>query len=325
MLESIILVLKVSIAIKTENLTKFYSQNTVVDHLNLEVPQGKIVSLLGPNGAGKSTTFQILTTLLTPDAGTAYINGFNVLKDKSEIRKNISMVPQELVFYEELNACENLVFFGTMQGLIQDKAKERAKILLKRFNLLNRTDKTRNLSGGMKRRLNLAIGLMTNPEVIFLDEPTAGLDSQSKREVWTLLSNLKGKGITILLSTHDMNEADILSDYIFIMEKGKIIAQGSPEELKKQYSNNNILEIIFCKTQPLKVIEEKLKELKFVKEIIIKDDNQINIYFDGGIINLIKILDQEIINDIAEVELMNLRQTTLEDLFLKLTGRRLHE
>ncbi len=317
--------LKVSIAIKTDNLTKIYDSNFIIDHLSLEVPKGKIVSLLGPNGAGKSTIFQILTTLLPPDSGIAYINNFNILTDQSKIRKIISMVPQEIVMYEELSAFENLVFFGIMQGLVERNAKVRARELLKIFELSSRTDKAKNLSGGMKRRLNLSIGLMMDPEIIFLDEPSAGLDSQSKHEVWKILSNLKKKGLTILLSTHDMNEAELLSDYVFIIEKGRIIAQDSPRELKNQYCNENILEIIFCENQSLKDVEYKLRELIFVKEIIMENDNQFRIFFDGGIINLINILRQDIISDINMVKSMNIRQTTLEDVFLKLTGRRLNE
>ncbi|MHA2095372.1 MAG: ABC transporter ATP-binding protein, partial [Candidatus Hodarchaeales archaeon] len=190
-----------SIAIKTENLTKIYNKTVVVDHLNLGVNKGEIICLLGPNGAGKSTILKMLTTLLKPDEGTAFINGYDIVKEQNEVRKNISFAPQELVFYEELTALENLVFFGMMQGKQKKHLIKESKAILDKLGLLERTDKVKNFSGGMKRRLNLAINLIMDTEILFLDEVTAGLDPQSQHTVWELLRELKNSQKTIVLTT----------------------------------------------------------------------------------------------------------------------------
>ncbi|MHA2225790.1 MAG: ABC transporter ATP-binding protein [Candidatus Hodarchaeales archaeon] len=312
-------------AIRTENLTKIYDDTIVVDHLTFQVKKGEIVSLLGPNGAGKSTIIKMLTTLLKPDAGSAFINEYNILKEQKNVRKSISITPQELVFYEELTAIENLIFFGTMHDLPKKKLKEESRRILMTLGLSKRQDKVKNFSGGMKRRLNLAINLIMNTEILFLDEPTAGLDPQSQHIVWKLLQGLKKEGKTIILTTHDMHEAEILSDNVLIIDNGRIIAIGSPKALKAKFSKKNILEIVFKNHYHFHELRQKIKSLEFVQDVIDNQNNKVSVFFDGGIINLIKILDQQIIMDIIEIESMNLRQTTLEDVFLNLTGKRLQE
>lgn len=316
------MVSKMITAIRTENLTKFYNNNIVVDHLNFQITKGELVSLLGPNGAGKSTTIKLLTTLLKPDEGTAYINGYNLIKDQTAVKKSIGLTPQELVFYEDLNAFENLIFFGTMQGLSKERLQIKSKVILEKLGLSERRDKVKNFSGGMKRRLNLAISLILDTDVLFLDEPTAGLDPQSQHVVWELLQELKSQGKTIILTTHDMHEAEILSDRVFIMDNGQVIAEGTPKALKEKYSDKNILEIVFQDEHDVKTLQEKIGSLDFVMNLE-TENNRINVFFNGGIINLIKILKKQIIEDVTEIKSMSLRQTTLEDVFLKLTGRRL--
>lgn len=312
-------------AIETKNLTKVYDGNTVVDHLSFQVKRGELLSLLGPNGAGKSTIINMLTTILKPDEGTAFINGHDIRKDKEKVRQIIGITPQELVFYDELNARENLIFFGLMHGIDKKKLKADAEEILEQLGLADRTDKTKNFSGGMKRRLNLAINIIMDPEIFFLDEPTAGLDPQARHVVWDYIEEVRKQGKTIVLTTHYMEEAELLSDRVIIIDRGEIIAEGTPEDLKEKYSEQNIMEVKFKDETNITELKEKLKDLEFVKDIIIGPDKEISVYFDGGIINFTKILNQDIISDVTELEMMRLRQNSLEDVFLKLTGRRLRD
>jgi len=316
-------VYELPLAIKIDNLTKTFNNQIVIDHLNLQIAKKEIVSLLGPNGAGKSTTIKILATLLKSDDGTAFINGYNIEKDYLEVRKIIGITPQELVLYEELTASENLIFFGMMHNHSRKWLKNEAKRILNLLGLANRNDKVKNFSGGMKRRLNLAISIIMDIEVLILDEPTAGLDPQSQNQVWDILKDLKTKGKTIILTTHDMHEAEVLSDRVFIMNNGKIIAKGTPRQLKEMYSNENILEVIFKNTNQLEDVMKTFQSLTFVKNVIKESNNKLRILFEGNMINLTKILNQQYFADLTEILEMNLRQTTLEDVFINLTGREL--
>lgn len=313
------------LAIETNNLTKIYDNIVVVDHLEIVVKKGELVSILGPNGAGKTTLIKILTTVLKPDEGRAFINGKDVLKDTETIRSIIGTVPQDYVFYKELSAKENLVFFGSMHSFSKKQLEFEADQILEKLGLGNRKDKTKNFSGGMKRRLNIAIAFVMQPDILFLDEPTAGLDPQAKHIVWDYIKELKEDGKTIVLTTHDMNEAEMLSDRVLIIDNGKIIAGGTPKTLKENYSDENILEVAFVHKEKAHEFKKSIEILDFLKQVFIEGENKVNIYFNGGIINFIKILQEELINDITELESISLRQTTLEDVFLQLTGRRLRE
>ncbi len=313
----------IDLAIETSNLTKIYDQIVVVDHIEIYVKRGELVSILGPNGAGKTTLIKILTTVLKPDEGTALINGIDVLKEASAIKSIIGTVPQDYVFYEELSAEENLIFFGSMHGFPKKELELEAKKILKRLGLANRKDKTRNFSGGMKRRLNIAIALIMKPDILFLDEPSAGLDPQAKHVVWDYIKELKKGGKTIILTTHDMYEAEMLSDRVLIVNNGKILAEGAPETLKEKYSQRNILEVVFKQNDKANEFKSVIEPNSFIKQVLIEDDKKVNVYFDGGIISFIKILQEKAIKDVTELESMSLRQTTLEDVFLHLTGRRL--
>ncbi|MHA2110074.1 MAG: ABC transporter ATP-binding protein [Candidatus Hodarchaeales archaeon] len=314
-----------SIALKTENLTKIYNKTIVVDHINLHVNKGEILCLLGPNGAGKSTILKMLTTLVKPDEGTAFINGYNIIKERTQVKKSISFAPQELVFYEELSALENLVFFGMMQGKQRKQLVKEANMILDKLGLIERTDKVKNFSGGMKRRLNLAINLIMDTEILFLDEVTAGLDPQSQHSVWSLLSELRNNNKTIILTTHDMNEAETLSDRVLIIDEGKVIAEGTSESLKKKFCNENTLKIVSGQNLIGQEFITKIEALEFVKNIVDNKDGSISIFFAGGIKNLVKILHQEVYSDLGEIKELNLRQSTLEDVFLILAGRRLNQ
>ena len=223
--------------IKINNLTKKYKEKLAVDNLNLEIKTGELFSLLGTNGAGKTTTIKMISTLILPTSGTININGLDIIKDREKIKRIINISPQETAIAPNLTVLENLYF---MAGIYEiKKAKEKINELIKLFNLeevLNQKAKT--LSGGYQRKLSIAISLINDPEILFLDEPTLGLDVISRRELWHIIENLKGK-ITIILTTHYMEEAEILSDRIGIMNKGKLIELGTSKELIKKTNAKN--------------------------------------------------------------------------------------
>ena len=231
--------------IKINNLTKKYKDKLAVDNLNLEIKTGELFSLLGTNGAGKTTTIKMLSTLILPASGTININGLDIIKDREKIKRIINISPQETAIAPNLTVLENLYF---MAGIYEiKKAKEKINELIKLFKLeevLNQKAKT--LSGGYQRKLSIAISLINDPEILFLDEPTLGLDVISRRELWHIIGNLKGK-ITIILTTHYMEEAEILSDRIGIMNKGKLIELGTSKELIKKTNAKNF-EDAFIKT-----------------------------------------------------------------------------
>lgn len=223
--------------IKINNLTKKYKDKLAVDNLNLEIKTGELFSLLGTNGAGKTTTIKMLSTLILPTGGTITINDLDIIKDREKIKRIINISPQEIAIAPNLTVLENLYF---MAGIYEiKKAKEKINELIKLFKLeevLNQKAKT--LSGDYQRKLSIAISLINDPKILFLDEPTLGLDVISRRELWHIIENLKGE-ITIILTTHYMEEAEILSDRIGIMNKGKLIELGTSKQLIKKTKAKN--------------------------------------------------------------------------------------
>ena len=216
-------------------LTKSFDSVQVVNSVSFTVRSQEIFGLLGPNGAGKTTTIRMLSTVLDPDEGDVTIGGHLVAKESDAVRKLIGVCPQELALYPELSAIDNLVFFGRMAGLSGSEAKESAADVLERVGLTDRAkDAVRKYSGGMKRRVNIAIALMSRPQLLFLDEPTVGIDPQSRNHIFDTVLALRDEGMTVLYTTHYMEEADRLCDRIGIMDEGHIIALGTPAELKAQ-------------------------------------------------------------------------------------------
>ncbi|MHA1983881.1 MAG: ABC transporter ATP-binding protein [Candidatus Hodarchaeales archaeon] len=311
------------IAIKVKNLTKKFEENLVIQNINLSANKGELLGILGPNGAGKSTLIKILSTILKPDSGNAYINEISVIKNPAEVKTKISVVPQEYVFYQELTARENLIFFGAMHQRPKKDLIKDTETILSRLGLSNRKDKTKNFSGGMKRRLNIAISLVMGTEIIFLDEPTTGLDPQAKHAVWEYIMELKNQNKTIILLTHDMFEAEILCDRIIILDNGSIIANGSPHELIQKFSKTYALELTFKQKAFLTKFFESFGSSEDQKFVTLEDENKINLYFDSGFSDFVKIVQEKHFVDLDKLESINLRQTTLEDIFLHLTGRRL--
>ena len=214
-------------------LSKSFDGIQAVNGVSFTIARQEVFGLLGPNGAGKTTTIRMLSTVLTPDAGDVEIGGHSVLRASDEVRKLIGVCPQELALYEELSATDNLVFFGRMAGLDRRTAKEAAHTNLVRVGLEARAkDAIRTFSGGMKRRVNIAIALVSRPALLFLDEPTVGIDPQSRNHIFETVLSLRDEGTTVLYTTHYMEEADRLCDRVGVMDHGQLIALGSPHDLK---------------------------------------------------------------------------------------------
>ncbi len=319
---------KDQIAIQIKDLKKHFKEVKAVDGVSLDIKKGELYSILGPNGAGKTTLVKMLTTVLTPTAGDAKVNGHSILTGKNEIVKKIGVCPQVITIYDALRAEENVEFVAAMHGMPRKEAKEKTRKLLEDFGIAGRKDWSKHFSGGMQRRLNLAMSLIFKPEILFLDEPTAGLDPQARRLVWDFIRDMKNKDITVILMTHDMVEADSLSDRVAIIDNGKIIAEGTPTELKEKHGSDNSLEISFLEQEDLNLVKKNIQTIPFVvnsSEIHRKDRKTLLISFRGGLKNLVRLLQQGFIENIEEVENMKFRQNSLEDVFLNLTGRRLRD
>lgn len=234
-----------SSVIETHELTKRFGKLVAVDHVNLSVMRGEIFGFLGPNGAGKSTVMRMLATLSAPTEGTATVEGYDIVKQADQVRKRIGMVAEKLILYPRLSAVENLRFFGQLYGLNGEKLKQRVEELLRMVQLERFKDMAvGGYSSGMRQRLNIVRGLLHDPDILFMDEPTALLDPQSVNFVRNLIKGLNQEGKTIVLTTHIMEEADRLSHRIGIIDHGKIIATDTPQNLKKK-SNSETLEDVF--------------------------------------------------------------------------------
>jgi ABC-2 type transport system ATP-binding protein len=233
-----------------QNLRKSFNEHKAVNGVSFTIYKGEIFGLLGPNGAGKTTTIRILSTVLEPDYGDVTIGGHSIRKNAGAVRQLIGVCPQELAFYPDLSAMDNLVFFGRMVGLDSQEARAQAIANLELMGLVERAKgKVDKFSGGMKRRVNLAIALMGHPELLFLDEPTVGIDPQSRNNIYETIIGLKNKGMTILYTTHYMEEADRLCDRVAIMDGGQIIVMDTPHNLKARIGSPDkvTLEDVFLK------------------------------------------------------------------------------
>lgn len=304
--------------IEAENLTKIFNKSLVaVDHINFDVHEGEIFGFLGPNGAGKTTTINMLITLLKPTEGRASILGFDIVKQANEVRKVIGVVPQEYTADEDLTAYENIMLCANLYGLPSDIAKKRAMELLKLVELMDFKDKkVETFSGGMRRRLELACGLINRPKVLFLDEPTLGLDVQTRAAIWNYIRLLKEEyGMTIFMTTHYLEEADALCDRIAIIDHGRIIAMGTPEELKNSLGGDIITITINEDVDVYDVLKsiEKAKEIK-------KENNAYRIKVENG-----EIVAPLIIEALREkgyrVKKLSLTKPTLNEVYLEHTGR----
>jgi len=313
--------------VETKNLTKKFGDLTAVDKINMHVNKGEIVGFLGPNGAGKTTAISMLSTILKPTSGDALIEGHSLVNEPHEIRKLIGIVPQEIIIYDYLSPKENCEFFAKMHKLSQEKINNMLQKLFKTLNLEEKMHvKSATLSGGQKRRLNLMMGLVMDPDIVFLDEPTAGLDPQSSQLTWEYIRNLRDKeGKTIILTTHNMHEAEELSDRVYIIDHGKIIADGTPQALRANIGEGEIFDLVFKDEINLNQLKGKIKGLgSYISKINVLSEKRMVISATGGIKRLVEI-EQLLPNKLETLENLNIRSNSLEDVFLVLTGRGLRE
>jgi ABC-2 type transport system ATP-binding protein len=249
-------------AIKAVNLTKRFGERVSVDHLNLEIYPGELYSLLGDNGAGKTTTLNMLTTLLKPSEGEFYICGYHGSKDSEKIKGVFGVVSQDVAIYNELTAYENLKFLADLYGLSKETASQRIALLLARAGLAQRAnDLVSTFSGGMQRKLTIAGAMLHEPQVLFMDEPTVGLDPSSRLQIWSALAELRKQGVTILLTTHYLEEAEALSDRIGIIREGKLVAEGTIDELRHKIQAIRLIAVQLAKRIEPSEIEAKLGKL----------------------------------------------------------------
>ncbi len=297
--------------IETKNLTKKYNGLNAVDNLNLQIEEGEIFGLLGPNGAGKTTTLLMLTTLKPPTSGTATINNFDIIKQPDKVRKSIGIVFQDPSTDEILTGYENLKLHGWLYDMPHELREQRIEEVLKLVDLTDRkNDLVKKYSGGMRRRLELARGLMHHPKILFLDEPTLGLDPQSREYIWEYIEKLaKKEHITIILTTHYMDEADKLCDRLAIIDLGKIVVLDSPKKLKKGLGGD----IIRLKAKNMDT--SQLQKLNYIKKIT-SCDGEVCLTVEDANTYL-----QEILNVTGKVDSVEIRSPTLDDVFLHYTGR----
>lgn len=303
--------MKLEPVIETFDLTKEFKDLKAVDHLNVRIKHGEIFGLLGPNGAGKTTTISMLCTILKPTQGTAIINGYDILKDPHNVRKSIGIVFQEPSVDDILTGRENLRLHAMWYGVPKETRSKRIDEVLKLVGLETRQHSlVKTYSGGMRRRLELARGLLHLPRVLFLDEPTLGLDPQTREHIWEYIENMsKGEDMTIVLTTHYMEEADRLCDRIAIIDEGKIVVMDSPENLKETVGGD----LVCLKTNS--VDTERFKRMESVTRAEAQD-GYISLTVKNASQNLKEILD--VAGDIESVET---RSASLNDVFLKYTGK----
>lgn len=307
--------------IQTINLTKKFGDFTAVDNISLEIGQGEIFGLLGPNGAGKTTTISMLATILKHTSGSATVCDHDIDKDKDGVRKCIGIVFQDPSLDDQLTAKENLDFHGRLYKMNGELRRSRIEEVLKLVELYDKKDDlVKTFSGGMKRRLEIARGLMHHPRVLFLDEPTLGLDPQTRRGLWEYIENLnKNENITIILTTHYMDEADYLCKRIAIVDHGKIIALDTPDKLK-DVLGGDVITIEVSDPEKLKTILEKEEYVKDIKQI----NKSLNISVENGGTSIPRIIEIANTNNIS-VDSTLMKRPSLEDVFIHYTGRRIRE
>jgi ABC-2 type transport system ATP-binding protein len=317
-------------AITAEGLVKVYRGNKktnevrALDGVDLAVPEGTILGLLGPNGAGKTTTVRVLTTLLRPDAGRAEVLGLDVVKKPTEVRRLIGLSGQYAAVDENLTGRENLVMVGRLYHLGKAQAEKRAAELLEEFTLTDAGDRvSKTYSGGMRRRLDLAAALVVKPPVIFLDEPTTGLDPRTRIAMWDVIAGLVKGGTTLLLTTQYLEEADRLADSIAVVDHGKVIARGTADELKSQLGGER-LQIVVSDRERLSEAAEMLSRMGTAPAKVYEQTREVLLPVSGGAQLLVEAI-RELDGVGIKIDDVALRRPTLDDVFLQLTGRKTEE
>lgn len=309
--------------ISVKNLEKSYNKKKkAVDGINFIVRQGEILGLLGPNGAGKSTTINILATLLAADQGEITVLGHDLQRDAKPIKRGIGIVPQDLAIYEEISAEKNVRFFASLYKIKGNQLDLYVKEALEIVGLYDRrNDKPKTFSGGMKRRLNIACGIAHQPKIIIMDEPTVGIDPQSRNHILESIKILKDKGATVIYSTHYMEEVEAISDRIIIMNDGKIIAEGTKEQLKQRI--NDGITYYFSVKNLEELTETHLYDIEGVMKVKISE-NSVDVTVDKSNDNLNDIISAMTANG-CKIENMSRKEASLETVFLELTGRTLRD
>jgi len=306
-------------AIEAVGLVKRYGEQRALDGVDLDVPRGAVCAMLGPNGAGKTTAVRILTTLTRPDEGSAQVAGHDVLRDPVSVRRSLGLAAQDATVDGLLTGRENLEMIGELHHLGRRPARERAGVLLEQFSLVDAAGKlAKEYSGGMRRRLDLAATLVARPEVLFLDEPTTGLDPRARNELWAVLDTLVGQGTTVLLTTQYLEEAERLADDIVVVDHGRVIARGDARELKRQIGGDQ-LHVVVADPADLDEVTRVVGEITGARPSVDLPERSVTSPTDGGAA-AIAALASALVDAGVQVDDLGLRQPTLDDVFLTLTG-----
>ena len=311
--------LDVGYAIVARGLVKHYGDNAALAGIDIEVRAGTVTAVLGPNGAGKTTAVRILTTLTDATAGTAHVAGFDVATHASEVRRRIGLAAQDATVDPLLTGRENLVMLGELHQLSRKAASSRAVELLEQFSLTDAADRVvSGYSGGMRRRLDLAATLVARPEVLFLDEPTTGLDPRARTELWEVLDTLVDRGTTLLLTTQYLDEAERLADDIIVIDRGKVIARGDSRSLKREVGGDHIYAVV-ADPERLDQASAIIAQCTGSEPIVDAEARSVNAPTTGGVDALVAVATH--LRDVGiAVEDLAIRQPTLDDVFLTLTG-----
>jgi ABC-2 type transport system ATP-binding protein len=310
--------------LEVKDLQKNYGDFAAVKGITFNIKEGEIFSLLGPNGAGKTTTISMLSTLYTPTAGDASIGGHSISKEPMAVKQVIGVVPQELALYEDLTARENLIFWGQMYGLSGKSLNSRVDEVLEQIGLVDKAkNQVKTYSGGMKRRVNIGVGLLHKPRLLFMDEPTVGIDPQSRRAILDTVKDLNKQGMTVLYTTHYMEEAEELSDRVGIIDHGELIALGTQDELTKQVGQTDTLILHINENEDTEALAESLKSLDGVLEAIAVD-HEVSIITPAAEDVLASVVSKANERGI-KIRSIDIREPNLEAVFLHLTGRALRD
>lgn len=308
--------------VSVQQLSKSFGQKEVVKELSFAIYQAEILCLLGPNGAGKSTTINILSGALSYEQGALFFHGKQVTQKNNEFKRQIGIVPQDLALYEDLSAEANVTFFASLYGLKGKELAERVTYALTFVGLKERRQEVvKTFSGGMKRRLNIACGIAHQPELLIMDEPTVGIDPQSRAHILTAIRQLRAAGMTILYTTHYMEEVEEIATRIIIIDQGQILTSGTKEELKAEIANDQLIKIELATSQIVKL--DELYSLEGIKEVTLAE-NSLEIKTVKSIDNLDRIISK-VLSFSAKIKNISIESANLETVFLQLTGRKLRD